>query len=48
MGRRVQGFLRRDQDGNVAANGYKPVWKTGRAAAAKKRQLLSGPNRPST
>ena len=48
MGRRVQGFLRGDQDGNVAANGYKPLWKTGRAADAKKRQLLRGPNRPST
>ena len=49
MGRRVQGFLRKDQDGqNVAANGYKAVWKTGRASVNKKRQLLNGPDRPST
>ena len=49
MTRRVQGILRGDRDSqDVADNGYRPVWKTGRASVNKKRQLLSGPDRPST
>ena len=49
MSRRVQGFIRGEQNSqDVTSNGYKPVWKTGRAATNKKRQLLNGPDRPST
>jgi len=28
--------------------GYRPVWETGRAANMKKRQRITGVNRPST
>ncbi|MDA8337182.1 MAG: hypothetical protein M0Z41_19705 [Peptococcaceae bacterium] len=40
--RRIQARVRKDNEG------YRAVWRVGRAGDAKKRQRLFGPNRPAT
>jgi|GEM_PF-5002583 len=44
--RRVRGFIRRRT--GLRRTGYRAVWQTGRAHAAKLEQRRTGPNRPST
>ncbi|TYO95004.1 hypothetical protein [Desulfallas thermosapovorans] len=42
MPKRVAGILAKN------TTGYRPVWDMGRAAGVKKRQRITGINRPST
>jgi hypothetical protein len=42
MAKRVAGLLAKN------STGYRSVWDMGRAASIKKRQRISGINRPST
>ncbi|GAB6157748.1 hypothetical protein JCM39194_09480 [Desulfotomaculum varum] len=47
MRKRIRGSLK--HTGSIReAGGYQAVWETGRAAETKKRQRISGINRPAT
>lgn len=47
MSRRIQGFTKDQTKQRSGTWGYRPVWDMGKAGRVKKRQKLTGINRPS-
>jgi hypothetical protein len=48
MARKIQGILKNNGKQRSVESGYRPVWDMGRAGRIKKRQRITGIDRPST
>jgi len=48
MVKRIQGVIKDYNKQRTSRLGYRPVWDMGRAGAIKKRQRVTGVNRPGT